>query len=95
MVLEVLVLDVKPGSESPFETDFRRAVPFLERAPGCLSARLLRCVEHPQRYRLFVEWEQLEDHTKRFRASPDRTKFAELIMPHVEHLTPAEHHTIV
>ena len=37
--------------------------------PGFASLRVERCVEHPSRFLLLVEWEHLEDHTEGFRGS--------------------------
>jgi heme-degrading monooxygenase HmoA len=46
----------------------------------------------PQRYRLFVQWETLENHTKDFRESPDFHEWRKLVghcfstPPNVEHV---------
>ena len=54
---------------------------------------LQRSHEMPQRYRLFVQWETLENHTKDFRESPDFHEWRKLVghcfstPPNVEHVT--------
>lgn len=70
MVLEMAVLQVKPGRAAEFENAFRTAEPILTEAVGHLSHELHRCLEHPDRFLLLVRWNTLEDHTKGFRGSP-------------------------
>jgi heme-degrading monooxygenase HmoA len=65
------LLDVRPGSEAEFEAAFAQARPLIAAQPGFISLRLDRCVEHPSRYLLLVEWARLEDHTEGFRKSAE------------------------
>jgi hypothetical protein len=44
------------------------AAPFKR---GCEAMRLERSVEKSQRYRLFVQWDMVENHTVDFRGSAD------------------------
>jgi heme-degrading monooxygenase HmoA len=71
MILEVAILDVVPGQESNFQVSFARARGILSSMPGYISHDLRRCIEKPSRYILLVNWEKLEDHTVRFRGSPE------------------------
>ena len=48
-----------------------KAAPLFQRAKGCRGMELQRSVERPNRYRLFVQWETLENHTVDFRGSAD------------------------
>lgn len=70
MVLEVAVLDVRPGETDAFEAAFREAQAILAAMPGYRSHQLQRCVEHADRYLLLVEWDSLEAHTIGFRGLP-------------------------
>ena len=70
MILEIAQIDVKPGMEAEFEAGVKKAAPIFKRAKGCKFMTLQRSHEKPQRYRLFVQWETLENHTKDFRESP-------------------------
>ena len=65
--LEIAQIDVKPGMEVRFEAAVNKAAPIFKRAKGCKFMTLQRSHEMPQRYRLFVQWETLENHTKDFR----------------------------
>ena len=62
------------------------------RAKGCKFMTLQRSHEMPQRYRLFVQWETVENHTKDFRESPDFHEWRKLVghcfstPPNVEHV---------
>ena len=92
MILEIAQIDVKPGMESEFESGVKKAGPIFKRAKGCKSMNLQRSQELPQRYRLFVQWETLENHTKDFRESPDFHEWRKLVghcfssPPNVEHV---------
>jgi heme-degrading monooxygenase HmoA len=95
MVLEIAQIDVKPGSEDEFESGVRKAVPIFQRAKGCSGMELQRSIEKPTRYRLFVQWETLENHTVDFRNSPDFQEWRKLVgqcfasPPEVEHVREA------
>ena len=91
MVLEHAVLDVIPGQEAAFERAFTTAQDIIAAAGGFLALKLSRCVEHPGRYLLLVEWDTLEDHTQGFRGSAAYQEWRKLLhhfydpFPVVEH----------
>ncbi|MGB7692285.1 MAG: antibiotic biosynthesis monooxygenase family protein [Pseudolabrys sp.] len=92
MILEIAQIDVKPGMETEFEGGVKKAAPIFKRAKGCKSMTLQRSHEMPQRYRLFVQWEAVENHTKDFRESADFQEWRKLVghcfasPPYVEHV---------
>jgi heme-degrading monooxygenase HmoA len=96
MILEVAVLDVRPGSEPTFEAAFREAQPLIASIPGYLGLELQRCLERESRYVLLVRWRRLEDHTKGFRESPQYQEWKRLLhhfydpFPTVEHYRPVD-----
>ena len=63
MVLEVAILNVKPGQEKEFESAFATAQEIISSMPGYVSHELQQCLEKNSRYLLLVNWETLEDHT--------------------------------
>jgi heme-degrading monooxygenase HmoA len=91
VILEVAILDVRPGESSPFEAAFRAAEGILTATPGHLGHELHRCLEAPDRYLLLVRWQTLEDHTIGFRGSPEYQRWTALLhhfydpFPTVEH----------
>jgi len=91
MILEIAQLSIKPGMESEFEAGVAKAAPIFRRAKGCKGMALQRSVETPNRYRLFVKWETLENHTVDFRGSADFQEWRKLVghcfatAPEVEH----------
>ena len=95
MILEIAQIDVKPGMEAEFEAGVRKAAPIFQRAKGCRGMTLQRSHEKPQRYRLFVQWETLENHTVDFRNSADFPEWRACVAhcfagpPEVEHVTEA------
>ncbi len=91
MILEVAVLDVRPGQEDDFEDAFKKASSIISSMHGYVSHQLRRCLENHSRYILLVEWETLEDHTIGFRGSPEYQEWKQLLhhfydpFPTVEH----------
>ena len=71
MVTEIALIDVKPGTEKEFEAGVAKAAPVFQRAKGCRGLALEKSVEKPSRYRLFVQWDTVADHTVAFRGSAD------------------------
>jgi len=93
-VLEVAVLDVRPGESTAFEAAFEEARAILASMPGHEGHELRRCTEAPDRYLLLVGWTDLESHTRGFRGSPEYRRWQALLhhfydpFPTVEHYTP-------
>ena len=79
MVLEIAQVDVKPGQEAEFEAGVAKAAPLFKRAKGCKSLSLQRSVEKPSRYRLFIGWDTVENHTVDFRGSADFQEWRKLV----------------
>ena len=94
MILEVAVLNVRPGMSSAFEEAFRHASSIISAMPGYISHQLQRCIEVPDRYLLLVDWETLEAHTIGFRGSPEYQDWKRMLhhfydpFPTVEHYEP-------
>jgi heme-degrading monooxygenase HmoA len=91
MVTEIAQIEVKPGTEKDFEAAVAKAKPLFLRAKGGKGMELHKSVEKPTRYRLFVKWETLENHTVDFRGSEDFQAWRGLVgqyfasAPEVEH----------
>lgn len=94
MVLEVAILDVRPGRGDAFEAAFRQAQELVAATPGYQRHELRRCVEHASRYLLLIWWDTVESHTEGFRGSPAYARWRELLhsfydpFPEVEHYLP-------
>lgn len=97
MITEIAQIEVKPGMEAEFEAGVAAAVPVFRRSTGCRGLTLRRSIEKPQRYRLFVQWDTLENHTVDFRASPNFQEWRGLVQhcfagpPEVEHVADVVH----
>lgn len=91
MILELAILDVKPGLTAEFEAAFAQAQAIIAASDGYLSHELRRCLERPDRYLLLVRWRSLADHTRGFRGSPAYQEWKRLLhhfydpFPTVEH----------
>ena len=79
MILEIAQIDIKPGMESDFEAGVTKAAPIFKRAKGCKGMTLQRTHEKPARYRLFVQWDTLDNHMIDFRASADFQEWRKLV----------------
>jgi heme-degrading monooxygenase HmoA len=93
MVLEMAILDVRPGEEGDFESVFREAQRIISSMRGYLRHELQRCIETPGRYLLLVWWETLEDHTEGFRGSPEYERWKQLLHHFYEPFPRVEHYT--
>ena len=94
MVLEVAVLNVRPGHGDDFEKAFAEAQTIISSMPGYHRHELRRCIETPDRYLLLVWWQDLQSHTVGFRESAEYQRWKELLhhfydpFPEVEHYAP-------
>ena len=95
MILEVAILDVRPGSEPAFEAAFAEARPLIAATPGYLGLDLRRCVEAVSRYVLLVRWRRLEDHTEGFRGSPQYQEWRRLLHHFYDPFPTVEHYRLV
>src|SRR5262245_50106745 len=95
MVLEVAILNVRPGETAAFEASFREAQPILSRSGGYQRHELRRCVENELQYLLLVWWETLESHTEGFRRSPDYPRWSALLHRFYDPFPTVEHYVAV
>lgn len=95
MILEVAILDVKPGLGKEFEMAFKTASVIIASMPGYLSHELHRCVETANRYILLVHWQKLEDHTVGFRQSPEYQEWRTLLHHFYDPFPTVEHYEVV
>jgi len=92
MITEIAQIDVKPGTEVEFEAGVAKAAPLFKRANGCRGLEVQRSIEKPGRYRLFIQWDTVENHTVDFRGSADFQEWRKLVghcfasPPEVEHV---------
>ncbi|MBG1269730.1 antibiotic biosynthesis monooxygenase family protein [Nostoc sp. WHI] len=96
MILEAVMLYVKPGLESDFEASFKKASSLISSINGYLSHELHKCLEVKGKYLLLVKWENLEAHTVVFRGSAEFQEWKKLLhhfydpFPIVEHFEEIE-----
>ena len=95
MVLEVVILDVKPGLSDDFEAAFTQAQMIISSMKGYASHQLQRCVEKSGRYILLVTWETLEDRTLGFRGSPEYQEWRRLLQHFYDPFPDVEHYQVV
>jgi len=79
MILEAVILNIKPGQSAAFEAAFRQAAPIIAAAPGYVGHELQRCVENHEQFILLVRWRTLEDHMEGFRKSAPYQEWKRLL----------------
>ena len=93
MITEIAQIDVKPGTENDFEATVAKARAAFGRSKGFHGFELHKSIEKPQRYRLFANWDTVENHTVDFRGSSDFQEWRKLVghcfaaPPEVEHVS--------
>ena len=91
MILEVAILNIKPGLSSEFESAFAKAQSIISSMPGYISHELKKCIEQDDKYILLVNWESVEAHEAGFRQSLEYQEWKKLLhhfydpFPVVEH----------
>lgn len=91
IVKELAEIEVRPGHEEAFEIAVAKAAPLFQRANGSRTMTLERSEEYPQRYRLLVGWDSVEDHMVTFRQSADFLAWRELVGKHLAGPPKVEH----
>ncbi|HWG98609.1 MAG TPA: antibiotic biosynthesis monooxygenase family protein [Pilimelia sp.] len=82
MVLEIALIDVRPGQEDDFAAAYAKGHEVLAGTPGCRTVRMTRGIESPSRFVLLVEWDSVDAHERNFRASDRFTTWRGLIGPY-------------
>lgn len=95
MVLEVAILNIRPGESGAFEGSFREAQRIIAASPGYQRHELRRCVEAGDRYLLLVWWDTLESHTQGFRKSAAYQRWRELLHRFYDPFPTVEHYVAV
>jgi heme-degrading monooxygenase HmoA len=95
MILEVAILNVRPGQGAAFEAAFRQASPIIASMSGYVGHELHRCLEVRDKFVLLVRWETLEDHTVGFRGSPRYQEWKALLHHFYDPFPVVEHYEAV
>jgi heme-degrading monooxygenase HmoA len=95
MILEVAVLNVRPGAGAAFEGAFEQAQAIIASIPGYRSHQLHRCLESNDKYLLLVQWERLEDHVVGFRESNRYQDWKRLLHHFYDPFPTVEHYSLV
>lgn len=95
MILELAMLNVRPGQTVEFERAFAQAAPIIAGMPGHLGHELQRCLEGSNRYVLLVRWRRLEDHAEGFRKSSQYQQWRALLHHFYDPFPTVEHYELV
>ncbi|WP_314585199.1 antibiotic biosynthesis monooxygenase [Paenibacillus terrigena] len=95
MILEVAMLQVKPGLSESFEESFREASKIISNMRGYVHHELQKCLEEENKYVLLVRWETLEDHTIGFRGSEEYQAWKALLHHYYDPFPVVEHFVTV
>ena len=92
MILEVAILNIRPGQTAQFEEVFAQAKNIISAMPGYMSHELHRCIEVETKYLLLVRWQRLEDHTEGFRNSAEYQEWKRFLHHFCEPFPTVEHY---
>jgi heme-degrading monooxygenase HmoA len=95
MVLEVAILNLRPGASAAFEAAFLEAQQIISASPGYQRHELRRCVEADDRYLLLVWWDTVESHARGFRGSAAYQRWRELLHHFYDPFPTVEHYVAV
>lgn len=95
MILEVAVLNVRPGETDAFEKAFLQAQAIISSMTGYGGHQLQKCLEKDNRYVLLVTWETLEDHTQGFRESEEYQQWKVLLHHFYNPFPVVEHYQLI
>lgn len=95
MILEAVILYVKPNQTEAFENSFRIASNIICTMNGYIEHELQKCMEVENKYLLLVKWETLEYHTIGFRSSPEYQKWRNLLHDYYDPFPTVEHFNLV
>ena len=95
MILEVAILNVKPGLKDSFAAAFAQASPIISSMEGYISHELQQCIETENRYLLLVRWQTLDHHTVGFRQSPQYQEWKALLHHFYDPFPTVEHYTLI
>lgn len=92
MILEVAILNIKPGLSADFEKAFAVAQKIISSMNGYISHQLKKCLEETDKYILLVNWETLEAHATGFRGSAEYQEWKKLLHHFYEPFPIVEHY---
>jgi heme-degrading monooxygenase HmoA len=84
MILELVTLDIKVGTNADFEENLSKAKLVIAQAKGFVNITVQHCIEEPNRYVLLIHGQTIEDHTEGFRNSELFKEWRALIGPFFE-----------
>jgi heme-degrading monooxygenase HmoA len=67
MVVEIAIIEAKPGEADAMREGLTRARDVIERSPGYRGSAFQQSIERPERFVLYIRWDTIEDHTEGFR----------------------------
>lgn len=91
MILEAVILYVKPNQTDAFENSFRIASNIICTMNGYIEHQLHKCIEVENKYLLLVKWQTLEDHTIGFRTSSEYQEWRTLLHDYYDPYPIVEH----
>jgi heme-degrading monooxygenase HmoA len=95
MILEVAILNIKPGMSQQFEIAFGEAEQIIASMKGYISHNLQKCLEKENQYLLLVNWQTIEDHTVGFRQSLEYLTWKKLLHHFYDPFPTVEHYETV
>ena len=94
MIVEYIRYKIDPARADEFADAYRRAGVLLDASPHCARWEASRCVEHPEKQIVRIEWDSVEGHLEGFRKSPDFKPFLEATQPFFKDIEEMTHYEV-
>jgi heme-degrading monooxygenase HmoA len=98
MIVEHVLLQVRPGQAEAFEAAMAKARPLVTVQPGFQSIEVRPSCDDSELYLLLIEWDKIESHRDGFRRSAEYQQWCLLLhhfydpMPFVNYYGPSIFH---
>jgi quinol monooxygenase YgiN len=92
MTTEVIRYRIPAHQADAFEQAYRQTEPILQNSSHCLGYRLLRGVEEPENWILFLYWDSVQGHEQGFRTEKGFREFFTLVKPFLNQIQEMKHY---
>ena len=70
MIVEIGIITAQEGKGAELEAGLKKARDVISQAEGYRGSTFHRCIEHPDRCVIYIQWDSVDAHMKGFRDGP-------------------------
>jgi quinol monooxygenase YgiN len=94
MIVEYIRYELQPENHETFLSAYRSAAAELGSSPHCVRYEITQGVEEPNNFTVRIEWDSVEGHEKRFRASAQFGPFFTKVKPYFAAIREMKHYEV-